>query len=449
MPWIQRRAIVNVQMPGEDAVRCRIDAYQHSNRGRTLQGLWTTITCTQLGTHTPTGSGSQVVTPASPAWQAKLLSIAPNAGATYRSDADTAPTNPFLGDLWYQTDTQLWKRYDGSDWQNTGASPLEASSTAGTAFATKTGKVKIYDDGSFEFGNYNSTTKAGGIGYNVTADKLYGNVAYDQWDLVIESDADLAKLCTGETTYKNVLVAPGTWTTEAQIDLDAHGVEIFVGINKSNCIIDLDYEGSATTAMIKCGTEITEIGNLTITSSTTQTAAVYAIYIPSATTAKVHDIKSTGFDDLGTCIYNAGGVNGFVTVENCEISDYNNAIFGGRCSNCSVTDCAIGYFSCTAVNCTAKTCDNGFLSCVRVGQCQAEECDSSFESCSYVAGCLSNKGATYGFRLCNYMSACYAFTNLSSGTGFSSCTYVSSARANGHTTGWSGGSYIDAGSTNV
>jgi len=135
-------------MPGESAVRCRIDTYSHKNRGRTLQGMMTSIVCTQLGTHTPTGSPSLIVTPTIPAWQAKLTSIAPNAGATYRSASTSAPTNPRLSDLWYQTDTQLMKRYSGTAWENTGASPLEESETVGVDFENSSGNVKIYSDGT-------------------------------------------------------------------------------------------------------------------------------------------------------------------------------------------------------------------------------------------------------------------------------------------------------------
>jgi hypothetical protein len=191
MPWIQRNAIVSVQLPDESAVRCRIDTYTHSNRGRTLQGMWTSIVCTQLGTHTPTGSGSQVVTPSQPAWQAKLVSIAPNAGATYRSASAEEPVTPFLGDLWYQTDTQLMKRYDGDDWQNTGASPLEASTEVGVSFSNASGNVKIYEDGTLEAinGKFTGTLRTG---TNAPADARVG--IRDESGIVEFSDADVTGL---------------------------------------------------------------------------------------------------------------------------------------------------------------------------------------------------------------------------------------------------------------
>lgn len=150
MPWIQRAAIVSVQPPGEAVARCRIDSYRHLRKGRTLQGATTAIVCTELAAHTPSGSpriqtGEQI----SPIL-AKIMSISPNAGATYRSEAASAPSIPRLGDLWYQTDTHLMKRYSGSSWENTGASPLEESESAGVAFETASGKVQILDDGTIK-----------------------------------------------------------------------------------------------------------------------------------------------------------------------------------------------------------------------------------------------------------------------------------------------------------
>ena len=150
MPWIQRNAIVNVQPHDESAVRCRIDSYQHRNKGKTLQGMYTSIICTELGTYTPTGSPlvktEGTVSPAI----AKLNAISPNAGATYRSASTSAPTNPQYGDWWYQTDTKLNKRYSGSAWEDVGASPLETTVTSGVAFENASGNVQILNDGTIK-----------------------------------------------------------------------------------------------------------------------------------------------------------------------------------------------------------------------------------------------------------------------------------------------------------
>ena len=172
MPWIQRRAIVMVQPPGESVVRCRIDTYSHKKSGRTLQGMRTAITCTELGTHIPTGSPYVEQTPSTPAWQAKLNSIAPNASATYRSESTSVPTVPKIGDYWYQTDTQLTKRYDGTDWQNVGTSPFNESADTGVAFETANEKVKIKDDGTIEAvdGKFSGSITSGTItGTTITA----------------------------------------------------------------------------------------------------------------------------------------------------------------------------------------------------------------------------------------------------------------------------------------
>jgi len=163
MPWIQRRAIVNVQPPSESSVRCVVNTYNHKNKGRAFQGMRTSIVCTELGTHTPSGSPYIETAPSIPAWQAKLTAIAPNASATYRSASTTIPTNPKIGDYWYQTDTQLTKRYDGSDWQNVGASPLNESELVGISFQNDSGNVKIYEDGTLEAINakLNGTLRTG------------------------------------------------------------------------------------------------------------------------------------------------------------------------------------------------------------------------------------------------------------------------------------------------
>ena len=67
LPWIQRGAIVHVQMPGEEAVRCRVDSYAHQNRSRTLQGLATSVVCTSKEVFIPTGNAPVVVIPSKPA----------------------------------------------------------------------------------------------------------------------------------------------------------------------------------------------------------------------------------------------------------------------------------------------------------------------------------------------------------------------------------------------
>jgi len=404
MPWMQRNAIVNVQMPDEESVRCRIDSYNHRNRGRTLQGMMTSIVCTQLGTHTPSGNPTLIVRPQVPAWQAKLTSIAPNASATYRSESTSAPTNPKLGDWWYQTDTQIYKRWDGSDWQNVGGSVLVPSSTAGIAFESSTGNVLIYEDGSFEFGNYNPSTKSGGIKYDVTEDKLLGNVAYDQWDLVIESNADLALLTSGSTTYKNVLVAPGTYTATAQIDLDAHGVERFVGTNRKSCTIDLDYEGTVGVAMIKCGVDTVSIENLHIISSTTQPdVSFYVIGI------------SVNGDDL--------------FINNIAIEYFDNHGYGVsktfgkdvRISNATAVNLKRGFYSCHTMNCLAYYCDDNFYSCTCV-DCYGYDAVSSNFISSRVTGCYSTGSPAYGYNNCFNCSSSSSYGATTAN--WISCTFV-------------------------
>ena len=96
LPWIQRGAIVEVQMPGESPVRCRVDSYQHQNRGRTLQGMVTSLVCTGKEVYTPTGTASTVTVPSKPAIPGPPGlpgdAGAPAMSVTVLSSSDTLPT---------------------------------------------------------------------------------------------------------------------------------------------------------------------------------------------------------------------------------------------------------------------------------------------------------------------------------------------------------------------
>jgi hypothetical protein len=387
-----------------------------------------------------------IVRPQVPAWQAKLTNISPNAGATYRSESTSAPITPRLGDLWYQTDTQLNKRYDGTDWQNVGASPLEASSTAGIAFETATGKVKIYDDGSFEFGTLNAAKNAGGIGYDVTEDRLYGNVAYDQWDLVIESDADLALLTSGSTIYKNVLVAPGTWTTEAQIDLSAHGVERFVGISPNVSIIDLYFPRTALSPMIYCGNK-TEIGSLTFISTYTHTVTGF-IVIQTGLNYKssIHNCIFTGFEKKGSGIDSSNSTESFIT--ECTFDGMASGVY--RCrniTNCTFVDCNTAVLACSVINnCYAKECSTvAYSESYYISNSIAVECVEGFYLCEYITSCSSSATTGSAYESCKYISSCFG---AGGDKGFDTCSYISSSFISTSTTKWTGNTEIDYDSTN-
>jgi hypothetical protein len=74
----------------------------------------------------------------------------------------SSPASPRVGDMWYQTDTQLMKRYSGSSWENTGASPLEASESVGVDFENSSGNVQILSDGTLKAvnGEFSGTVHA-------------------------------------------------------------------------------------------------------------------------------------------------------------------------------------------------------------------------------------------------------------------------------------------------
>lgn len=424
MPWIQRNAIVNVQLPDESSVRCRIDTYQHRNQGRTLQGMYTSLICTQLGTFTPTGTPTQKITPTIPAWQAKLTSISNNASATYRSASTIIPTNPQVGDYWYQTDSQLTKRYDGSTWQNVGAAPFDESSESGIAFETSTGKVKIYNDGSFEFGNLNTAKNAGGIGYDVTEDRLYGNVAYDQWDLVVESDADLALLTTGTTEYKNVLITDssdytngavsGAFSVTDTINLGNHGVQRFVGLGNNASIINANFVLDSFDYVISCGNDLRIISDIAIISSVTQT------------------------DNTATVLSNFSSEAYKSSAQNIFISNFDGACIGIRAKNvinCKVLDVYIGFKICSNCTCCAASDVSyaGFVSCIEMSNCDVFNCDIGFFLSRLLTSCTVYDALTYGFQKCTRISSS---ETEGCTTGFYDSDYISSCAANSGTNGY-------------
>lgn len=439
MPWIQRRAIVTVQPPGESSVRCVVNTYSHKNRGRTLQGMRTSIVCTELGTHTPTGDPYIEKKPSTPAWRAKLTSIAPNASATYRRASTSTPANPKLGDYWYQTDSQITKRYDGASWQNVGTSPFEESVTSGIAFETSSGKVKLYNDGSFEFGSYNPTTKYGGIKYDATVDRLYGNVAYDQWDLVIESDADLALLTTGSTTYENVLIAPGVYVASTTIDLTAHGVKRFVGVNKTSCTIDLDFVIGNTTndAGVYCDSTVLDLGNFTIKSSTSQTSAFTVIKFSSIAYAYLHDINMSETNFNGDSVSSHGLLGAststnYGTIERCYFGYLSIAINTMR----NITNC--GFYACQ----TAVYGSFGVVNCYSVG---LSDSGYGFQANWMMSNCHA-RSHNYGFESCYMISSCYSFGN---NIGISGCYYISATYSFGNNTAnWGSNTKVDGDSCN-
>lgn len=120
MPWLQRRAIVSVQPPGESAVRCVVDTYNHKNRGKTLQGMRTSLVCTELGTHVPTGTPGIVIAPiVTPPTAPPIPSITlvANTNAIHYSDRNGLITSTVLFTLSVSNidaTTVTWEASDGT-----------------------------------------------------------------------------------------------------------------------------------------------------------------------------------------------------------------------------------------------------------------------------------------------------------------------------------------------
>ena len=298
--------------------------------------------------------------------------------------------------------------------------------------------------GNVMFGNYDETTKSGGILYDYANDKLLGNVAYDQWDLVIESDADLALLTSGTTTYKHVLVTPGTWNVSTTIDLDAHGVERLVGLGNQSII---NYTFTTDIPVIKCGEDLTLLNGLKIV-GTNSSGTTYARYIIIDAILPVNATLSNLFIQTGTSGNYGVGVYGNYTDNVVVTNSYALYCYTGfyNCtaiSNCYAENCYYGFEDCYSMSsCSSRYCNSGFRDCTGVTSCYVRDCTfSGFLTCSNLAGCRSHDNGQYGFRFCVYISAC--LSELSTVAEFSYCTNISSSVGSGFGVGWEGCTYID------
>lgn len=271
------------------------------------------------------------------------------------------------------------------------------------------------ESGNIMFGNYNPSTKSGGILYDYVNDKLLGNVAYDQWDLVIESDADLALLTTGTTKYTNVLITNGIFNLNSPIDLSAHSVKNFKGLGINQSIINVNFALSSQFA-ITTGEQLVYIGDFSIASNyamsgTTDTNHGY-VFITSRTTdfIYVNNLKIIGYGVTGVGIRGSSnfglvGVSG-VYISNCRYG----MLYLANISNCYISACVNGFMF------------NKSLSSSRV------------ENCTGIS--------VYN---CEMISA----VNIVGGNrGFSGCKYVSASEATGCTVNWSVNTKVDSDSCN-
>lgn len=248
--------------------------------------------------------------------------------------------------------------------------------------------------GDVMLGNYDPVTNTGGIYYDKEQDKLLGNVAYDQWDLVIESDSDLAKLYTGAGGYySKVLVTIGTYTATEKIDLEEHRVEIFQGLGtRSRIKIGYDLTGWA----FSLGYYTTLIKGLHIFTSVTQT----------------------------------GGSGFFYTSYSGKVFE-NLRLVGGRYGT------GIKIFNSTYArstyfyNVTVEAMEIGFYICHNMVVCKAENNEIGYKYCHYGSSLLAYNNTNIGFSNCESLSSCSAFEN---GIGFYKCFGLGACQSVGNTT---------------
>jgi len=341
--------------------------------------------------------------------------------------------------------------------------------------------------GNVMLGNYNEATKSGGILYDYVNDKLLGNVAYDQWDLVVESDSDLAFLNTPDAwitgtayslgdkvlgtdsrsyacilahtssatdspitggnyltywkqiQYSNVLITVGTFNISNKIDLFAYGVDRFIGVSKIRSILNIDYIlGTGENAIVVNNS--TDISNISIKTSATQINNGRVIYCASTNVMAVSSVDITGFNQKCYGLYFAGEESFSasprfrVTANDVYVSDLYGGIYEvTEMSYCYAYNCSgIGLKGKRANYCTANTCVNRGISC-QIGQaigCYAYNCTIGIVAGNGCSTCMvSNCDA--GFSECHSVTGCYSY--CSGGTAYELCNFVSACYANGVT----------------
>jgi hypothetical protein len=336
--------------------------------------------------------------------------------------------------------------------------------------------------GNVMFGNYNPSTKSGGILYDYVNDKLLGNVAYDQWDLVIESDADLAIICkdfnswtfttstyyvddevrrngityiciqqhnpssflpyepgtsagnsyweeiVSTTTYENVLITSGIFNATADIALDYYGIKRFEGIGKNSQI--------NTSKTLYTSENINTLHNFKIQ------------YSGSGTAIYCSRMSKDGVVSNVTVIGNGFGW-GFLGAGSSAKSSTLSFQF---MTNCFAENLARGFYGCLyGTNCYAVDCDYGFYNCGMFTNCYAKDNRYGFYDSFNISSCASYNNTTANFSDCEIMSSCRAYNHPTgpSSVGVQNSSYISSTWSYGEGTPWgTGNTKVDDDSCN-
>lgn len=256
---------------------------------------------------------------------------------------------------------------------------------------------RSYPNGDAEFGKYNPSTKTGGIYYNREQDKLLGNVAYDQWDLVIESDADFDFLQADDyTVYKRVLITAGTYNLTKRIALTAHQVEVLYGMGQYTTL-KIKYD-MGNTNFLDGNIYLKELGNFTIDIDATQTGTTFGILYINSGEKLIDNLKIVCSPKIG---------RGY----GIRVSSL-NYVKTLKFQNCYVSGLDIAYHLCgNSLYCIAEDNNEGFDYCHYSVGCNAKEnSGNGFYRCEAIAACVADSN-NYGFYECYGMGGCSSFGN--------------------------------------
>jgi hypothetical protein len=343
------------------------------------------------------------------------------------------------------------------------------------------------EEGDVIIGPYNPDTKTGGIFYDASEDKLLGNVAYDQWDLVIESDADLALLhdrtawatatvyslndkikndgqayiCisahtsgdeddepgTGvdwedywkEINYFHIALAPGTYTTDVGIDLSLYQSTLLIGIGNVTINIDYDFDSGSIFLFPEGMKEVGGFAIRYVHASNPSSALGCILDIRDVLDIYLHNIYICGFNNYGYGIRGTQGVQlaqvGESRIDNVKIDDTNYGFFNVmRLHNCTTYSCLnIGYTHCIYLStCFSSYNYTGYDYCKQLNTCVAQDNGSAgFSRCEYLTVSRAVSNTDEGFYLCYYLSSCFAGENAD---GMYLCTLIVGCELNGNTT---------------
>jgi hypothetical protein len=278
-------------------------------------------------------------------------------------------------------------------------------------------------------------------GNNAVDHKILPLVMHDQWDLIIDSDDDLAALASGNTQYQFVLITNGTYAISDSIDLDAHGVIVFTGIDKHTVTLNVDFD-FGTDSVITASQSLSYFGNMAIqyTHDTAPSSCYGSVLdVSDANDVEIENVHIMGFCDSS---YGIKGTSGNST-DQCGETILQNV---------HVDDCYTAYYNLMRLeNCVAYSSgSHGFSNCIYIGTCFSTYNDGDgFHECEIIANTRSTDNDGSGFyggehRL-GRITGSFSDDNT---YGYNSCRYVASSTALGNEIDWHDCTSIDAYSTN-